>query len=126
MSGALSSAWEDWSGRRGQGLFSSSQGKVAPDVASDGMLPFEYFYKKQERSEETLISLDWADNNEKWNSQKVRPGDEVLKGSTVLSSDQAHLPFQSLKDGSGYKNDELHLNKESEVPRSSAAGHLIL
>ncbi|MDP2975982.1 MAG: hypothetical protein Q8N45_07185, partial [Anaerolineales bacterium] len=45
-------------------------------------------------------SLDWADNNEKWDSQKIRPGDKVLKGSNVFSSDKAHLPFQSLKDGS--------------------------
>ena len=81
-----------------------------------GISPFEYFYKKQERSGETLISLDWADNNEKWNSQKVRPGDEVLKGRTVLSSDQAHLPFQSSKDGSLYKNNESHLNEENKIP----------
>jgi hypothetical protein len=27
-------------------------------------------------------SLDWADNNERWNSQKIRPGDKVLKEST--------------------------------------------
>ena len=40
-------------------------------------------------------TLDWADNNEKWNSQKIRPGDKVLKESSVSSSDQAHLPFQS-------------------------------
>ena len=45
-------------------------------------------------------SLDWADNNEKWDSQKIRLDDKVLKGSTVFSSDNAHLPFQSLKDGS--------------------------
>jgi radical SAM superfamily enzyme YgiQ (UPF0313 family) len=45
-------------------------------------------------------SLDWADNNEKWNSQEIRPDDKVLKGSTVLSSDEVQLPFQALKDGS--------------------------
>jgi hypothetical protein len=61
-------------------------------------------------------SLDWADNNEKWDSQKIRPDDEVLKGSNVFSSDQAHLPFQALKDGSPYKNDELHLNEEDKIP----------
>jgi hypothetical protein len=61
-------------------------------------------------------SLDWADNNEKWNSQTIRPDDKVLRGSTVSSSDQAHLPFQGLKDGSPYKNDELHLNKENKIP----------
>jgi len=61
-------------------------------------------------------SLDWADNNEKWNSEKIRPEDKVLKRSTVFSSDQAHLPFESLKDGSEYKNDELHLNRENKIP----------
>jgi hypothetical protein len=45
-------------------------------------------------------SLEWAHNNEKWNSQNIRLDDKVFKGSNVLSSDQAHLPFQSLKDGS--------------------------
>lgn len=34
-------------------------------------------------------SLDWADNNERWNSRQIRPDD------TVFSSGQAHLPFQS-------------------------------
>jgi radical SAM superfamily enzyme YgiQ (UPF0313 family) len=38
-------------------------------------------------------SLDWADNNEKWDCQKIRPDDKVLKRSTVFSSDKAHLPF---------------------------------
>jgi radical SAM superfamily enzyme YgiQ (UPF0313 family) len=61
-------------------------------------------------------SLDWADNNEKWDSQKIRPDDKVLKGSNVFSSDQAHLPFQALKDGSPYKNDEPHLNEENKIP----------
>ena len=61
-------------------------------------------------------SLDWADNNEKWNSQKIRPDNEVLKGSNVFSSDQAHLPFQALKDGSPYENDEPHLNEENKIP----------
>jgi hypothetical protein len=60
-------------------------------------------------------SLDWADNNEKWNSQKIRSHDKVLKGSTVFSLDQAHLPFQSLKEGSPYKNDESHLNEENKL-----------
>jgi radical SAM superfamily enzyme YgiQ (UPF0313 family) len=32
-------------------------------------------------------SLDWADNNEKWNSRKIRPDDKVLKGNTALSLD---------------------------------------
>jgi radical SAM superfamily enzyme YgiQ (UPF0313 family) len=36
-------------------------------------------------------SLDWADNNEKWDSQTIRPDDKVLKGSTVFSLDKAHL-----------------------------------
>ena len=61
-------------------------------------------------------SLDWVDNNEKWNSQKIRPDDEVLKGSKVFSSDEAYLPFQDLKDGSPYRNDESHLNKENKIP----------
>jgi radical SAM superfamily enzyme YgiQ (UPF0313 family) len=60
-------------------------------------------------------SLDWVDNNEKWNSQKIRPDDKVLKGNTVFSSDKAHLPFQSLKDSSPFKNDEPHLNEENQI-----------
>src|SRR4030042_718303 len=32
-------------------------------------------------------SPDWADNNKKWDSQKIRPDAEVLKESTVFSSD---------------------------------------
>jgi len=50
-------------------------------------------------------SLDWADSNEKWDAEKTRPDDKVLKGSNVFSSDKAHLPFQSLKDGTPCKND---------------------
>jgi radical SAM superfamily enzyme YgiQ (UPF0313 family) len=61
-------------------------------------------------------SLDWADNNEKWNFQKTWPDDKVLKRRTVLSLDKAHLPFQSLKDGSPFKNDEPHLNDENKIP----------
>jgi radical SAM superfamily enzyme YgiQ (UPF0313 family) len=61
-------------------------------------------------------SLDWADNNEKWNSQEIRPDDKVLKGSTVLSSDEVQLPFQFLKGGSLYKNEEPHLNEENKIP----------
>jgi radical SAM superfamily enzyme YgiQ (UPF0313 family) len=45
-------------------------------------------------------SLEWAHNNEKWNSQNIRLDDKVLQGSNVLSPDQAHLPLQSLEDGS--------------------------
>ena len=45
-------------------------------------------------------SLEWADNNERWNSQDIRLDDNVFKGSNVFSSDQAHLPLQSLEDGS--------------------------
>ena len=40
-------------------------------------------------------SLDWADNNERWNSQTIQPDDKVLKESTDSSSDQAHLPSQA-------------------------------
>jgi radical SAM superfamily enzyme YgiQ (UPF0313 family) len=61
-------------------------------------------------------SLDWADNNEKWNSQKIRSDDKVLNGSNVFSLDQAHLPFHGLEEGSAYKNDELHLNEENKIP----------
>ena len=60
-------------------------------------------------------SLDWADNNEKWNSQKIWPDDKVLKGSTVFSSDQIYLPFQALKGGSPYKKDEPHLDEENKI-----------
>jgi hypothetical protein len=38
-------------------------------------------------------SLDWADNNEKWDSQTIRPDDKVLKGSNVFSLPESHLPF---------------------------------
>jgi radical SAM superfamily enzyme YgiQ (UPF0313 family) len=61
-------------------------------------------------------SLDWADNNEKWNSQNIWPDDKVLKGSTVFSSDEAHIPFQALKDDSLYENNEPYLNKENKIP----------
>ena len=61
-------------------------------------------------------SLDWADNNERWNSQKMRPDDKVLRGSTVFSLDQARLPFQALEGAGRYKNDESHLNEENKIP----------
>jgi len=61
-------------------------------------------------------SLDWADNNEQWDSQKIRPDDKVLKGSNFFSSDKAHLPFQSLRDGTPFKNDEPNFNDESKIP----------
>jgi hypothetical protein len=61
-------------------------------------------------------SLDWADNNEKWDSQNIQPGDKVLKGSDVFSADQVRLLFQSLKEGSPYIYDESHLNEESKIP----------
>jgi radical SAM superfamily enzyme YgiQ (UPF0313 family) len=61
-------------------------------------------------------SLDWADNNEKWDSKKIQPGDKVLEGSDIFSADQVRLPFQSLKDGSPYIYDESHLNEESKIP----------
>ncbi|MDP2970964.1 MAG: hypothetical protein Q8P64_17395, partial [Deltaproteobacteria bacterium] len=61
-------------------------------------------------------SLDWADNNEKWDSQRIWLDDKVLKRNTVFSSDQAHLPFQALKNGSPHKNDEPHLNEEDKIP----------
>jgi hypothetical protein len=40
-------------------------------------------------------SLDWTDNNEKWNSQKIQPGNKILKESSVSSSNQAHLTIRS-------------------------------
>jgi radical SAM superfamily enzyme YgiQ (UPF0313 family) len=61
-------------------------------------------------------SLDWADNNEKWDPQKIQPGDKVLKGSDVFSADQVLLPFQSLKEGSPYRYDESHLTEKSKIP----------
>jgi radical SAM superfamily enzyme YgiQ (UPF0313 family) len=61
-------------------------------------------------------SLDWADNNEKWDSQKIRPDDKVLKGSTVFSLNQASLPFQALKEGGPYKKDEPHLDGANKIP----------
>src|SRR4030066_370605 len=60
-------------------------------------------------------SLDWADNNEKWDSQKIRLDDKVLKGSNVFSLDTAHLPFQALKDDSPYIYDESYLNEENKI-----------
>ena len=59
-------------------------------------------------------SLDWADNNEKWNPQKIGPNEEVIKESAVSSSDQSHLPFQVLRDGARIKN-KPHLNEENEI-----------
>ena len=61
-------------------------------------------------------SLDWAENNEKWNSQTIRPDEEVLKESSVLSIDHSYLPIQVLKDGSPYKNDGEHLREGDERP----------
>jgi radical SAM superfamily enzyme YgiQ (UPF0313 family) len=60
-------------------------------------------------------SLDWADNNEKWDFQKIGPDDKVLKGSTVFSLDKSPLPFQALRNGSAYKNDEPNLDEESKI-----------
>ena len=61
-------------------------------------------------------SLDWADNNEKWNSKTIRPDDEVLRGSAVFPLPESPLPFQALKDGSPYENDEPHPNEENKIP----------
>ncbi len=61
-------------------------------------------------------SLDWAGNNEKWNFQRIWPDGEVLKESSMFSLDNSYLPFQALKDGSSYKNDEQPLNEENEIP----------
>ncbi len=36
------------------------RGKVNPDVALDGMPPFEYFCRKQERIDETLIGFTFS------------------------------------------------------------------
>jgi radical SAM superfamily enzyme YgiQ (UPF0313 family) len=60
-------------------------------------------------------SLDWADNNEKWDSQSIWPDDKVLKGSNVFPLDKSPLPFQALKNDSPYKNDEPHLNEENKI-----------
>jgi radical SAM superfamily enzyme YgiQ (UPF0313 family) len=61
-------------------------------------------------------SLDWADNNEKWNPQKTWPGKEVIKQSAVFSPDEAHLPFQALKERSSYKGEEPYLHEENKIP----------
>jgi hypothetical protein len=61
-------------------------------------------------------SLDWADNNARWNSQTLRPDDEVLKESSVFSLDNSYPPFQASKDGSPHKNDEQHLREEDKRP----------
>jgi hypothetical protein len=61
-------------------------------------------------------SLDWADNNEKWNSKTIRPDDEVLRGSAVFPLPESPLPFQALKEGSPYENDEPHPNEENKIP----------
>jgi len=61
-------------------------------------------------------SLDWADNNEKWNFQKIRPDDGALRGSAVFSLPESPLPFQALKDDSPYENDEPHPNEENKIP----------
>jgi hypothetical protein len=60
-------------------------------------------------------SLDWADNNEKWDSQMIRPDDKVLRGNAVFPLDKSPLPFRALKEGSAYKNDEPHLNEENKI-----------
>ncbi len=61
-------------------------------------------------------SLDWADNNEKWTSQEIRPDDKVLKGSTVFSLDTADLSSHALQDDSLYENNESHPNEENKIP----------
>jgi hypothetical protein len=48
-------------------------------------------------------TLDWADNNEKWDSQEIRLDDKVLKGSTVFPLPESPLPSQALKEGGPYK-----------------------
>ncbi len=44
-------------------------------------------------------SLDWADNNEKWNSQTIRPDDDPFRENTVFPLPESPLPFQASKDG---------------------------
>jgi len=61
-------------------------------------------------------SLDWANNNEKWNSQEILPDDEAIKESAVFSLDKAHLTFQALRESSEHKKDEPHLHEEREMP----------
>jgi radical SAM superfamily enzyme YgiQ (UPF0313 family) len=51
-------------------------------------------------------SLDWADNNEQWNSQTIRPDNKALKESSVFSLDKSHFPFQTSQNGSPYKDSE--------------------
>jgi len=57
-------------------------------------------------------SLDWADNNEKWNSQTIRPDVDALRGSTVFPLPESPLPLQALKDGGPYKNTEGKTNQD--------------
>ncbi|HEX2768088.1 MAG TPA: radical SAM protein, partial [Geobacteraceae bacterium] len=57
-------------------------------------------------------SLDWADNNEKWNSQTIRSDDDALRGSTVFPLPESPLPFQALRDGGPYKNTEGKTNQD--------------
>jgi radical SAM superfamily enzyme YgiQ (UPF0313 family) len=40
-------------------------------------------------------SLDWADNNEKWNSETIRTYGEVLKEKSAFSLDEFLPPFQA-------------------------------
>ncbi len=47
-------------------------------------------------------SLDWLDNNERWNSQTIRPDHDALGGSTVLPLPESPPPFQALRDGGPY------------------------
>jgi radical SAM superfamily enzyme YgiQ (UPF0313 family) len=57
-------------------------------------------------------SLDWADNNEKWNAQTLRPDDGDLRESTVIPLPESPLPYQVLRAGGPYKRTESKANHD--------------
>jgi len=64
-------------------------------------------------------SLDWANNNEQWNPQKIWPDEEVIKESAVFSLDKAPLPFQAFIEGSAYQNDEPRPSEENKTQQAT-------
>ena len=64
-------------------------------------------------------SLDWANNNEQWNPQKIWPDEEVIKESAVFSLEKAPLPFQAFIEGSAYQNDEPRLSEENKTQQAT-------
>jgi hypothetical protein len=60
-------------------------------------------------------SLDWADNNKKWEPLTIRSDDDALRGSAVFPLPGSPLPLQALKEGGPYKNDERPLHDENKL-----------